>query len=148
MLVYKKIDDHEVVSYLDSNYVGCLNDKNSTLGSIFILASGAISWKSVKQTLTKSSTMQAKFVTCYKVGTHVMWLISFISMLKVVNSISRPLKVYYDDYAAMMFSKNNKISSGFKHIEIKYVVARDMVKNGDILVEHLNTEVMIANPLS
>ena len=34
-----------------------------------MMAGGAISWKSVKQTLRASSTMKAKFVACYGVVT-------------------------------------------------------------------------------
>ncbi|KAL5566878.1 hypothetical protein UlMin_030042 [Ulmus minor] len=38
----------------------CVDDKKSTTSYIFIMARGAISWKSAKQTLTASSTMELK----------------------------------------------------------------------------------------
>ncbi|RVW79277.1 Retrovirus-related Pol polyprotein from transposon TNT 1-94 [Vitis vinifera] len=48
----------EIVGYSDSDFVGCLNSRRSTLGYIFMLVGGAVSWKSVKQTLITCSTME------------------------------------------------------------------------------------------
>ena len=39
-----------------------------------MMAEGAILWKSVKQTLTTSSTMQAEYVACYEAIFHAIWL--------------------------------------------------------------------------
>ncbi|RVX13624.1 Retrovirus-related Pol polyprotein from transposon TNT 1-94 [Vitis vinifera] len=44
----------------------CIDDKKSTTGHIFMMAEGTVSWKSVKQTLTASSTMEAEYVACYE----------------------------------------------------------------------------------
>ena len=64
MLVYRKMENLEVLGYTDSDFAGCSNDLKSTSGYIFMMAGGVISWKSVKQTLRASSTMQAEFVAC------------------------------------------------------------------------------------
>ena len=53
---------------------------------------GAVSWKSIKQTLTPSSTTEVEYVACYESTCHAIWLRNFISVLEVVQSISRPLK--------------------------------------------------------
>jgi hypothetical protein len=64
MLTYRKLDYLQIVGYSDSNYAG--DDRKFTLGYVFTLAGGAISWKSSKQTVTTSSTMYDEFVTCYE----------------------------------------------------------------------------------
>ena len=148
MLTYRRVDRLEVIRYSDSDYAGSPDDKKSTSGYVFMLGGGAISWKSVKQTLVASSTMQAKFVACYGAATQAIWLRNFISGLKVIDSISRPIKIFCDNRAAVFFSKNNKTSSGSKHIDIKYLSVRDMVRKGDIIIEHINTEAMIVDPLT
>ena len=48
MLTYKRSEQLEVVGYSDSDYGGCLDSLKSTLGFVFMLANGAISWKSEK----------------------------------------------------------------------------------------------------
>ena len=70
MLTYRRSTHLEIVGYSDSNFAGCLDNRRSTSGYIFMLAGGAISWKSVKQTLIVSSTMEAKFIACYEGSNH------------------------------------------------------------------------------
>ncbi|KAL4310044.1 hypothetical protein GQ457_01G035740 [Hibiscus cannabinus] len=70
MLTYKRSDHLEVVGYSDSDFVGCVDSRKSTSGYIFMFASGAISWRSVKQTLTATSTMEAEFVSCFEATSH------------------------------------------------------------------------------
>ena len=92
--------------------------------------------------------MQAEFTACYGGASQAMWLKNFIYGLLIIDSISRPIKIYCDNSASIFFTKNNKSSSGSKHIEIKYLLVRDMVKKCDIIVEHINTQVMVADPLT
>ena len=148
MLVYRKLENLEVLGYTDSDFARCSNDLKSTSGYIFMMARGAISWKSVKQTLHASFTMQVEFVACYGAATQAIWLKNFISVLLVVDSISRPIKIFYDNSVVVFFSKNNKSSKGSKYIKLKYLTVRDLVKNEDIMVEHIDTTNMLADPLT
>ena len=72
MLTYKRSDQLEVTGYSDSDFAGCLNDRKSTSGFIFMMVGGAVSWKSVKQTLTTTSTMEAEYVACYEATCQAM----------------------------------------------------------------------------
>ena len=80
-------------------------------GYIFKLADGVVSWRNVKQTLTATSTMEAKFVSYFEASSHGVWLKSFISGFRIVNSISRPLKLYCDKLVAVFMVKNSKSES-------------------------------------
>ncbi|RVW81995.1 Retrovirus-related Pol polyprotein from transposon TNT 1-94 [Vitis vinifera] len=70
MLTYHRSSHLEIVGYSDSDFAGCLDSRRSTSGYIFMLAGGAVSWKSVKQTLIASSTMEAEFIACYEASNH------------------------------------------------------------------------------
>ncbi|KAL6340850.1 hypothetical protein AAG906_031960 [Vitis piasezkii] len=70
ILTYRISNHLEIVGYSDSNFAGCLDNRRSTSGYIFMLAGGAVSWKSVKQTFIASSTMKAKFIACYETSNH------------------------------------------------------------------------------
>ena len=48
MLTYRRSDHLEVIGYSDSDYAGCVDTRKSTCGYLYLLAGGAISWKSVK----------------------------------------------------------------------------------------------------
>ncbi|XP_050888799.1 secreted RxLR effector protein 161-like [Lathyrus oleraceus] len=104
MLTYKKFGQLQVIGYSDSDFAGCPDDRKSTFGLIFMMVGGAISWKSVKQTLTATSTMEAEYVACYEATCQAMWLKNLISRFKVVESISRPLVIYCDNFATVHLS--------------------------------------------
>ena len=120
MLLYKEVDDLQVISYADADLAGCTDDRKSATGFIFTLADGAISWKSSKQSLVASSTMEAEIVAYYETGAHAKWLRNFISGLKIVKSICRPLKLFSDNSSVVSFAKSTKNTGGAKHIELKY----------------------------
>ena len=72
-----------------------------------MLAGGAISWRSAKETLVTTFTMEAEFVSSFEAISHGVWLKCFISGLRIVDSISKPLRLYCDNSAAILMSKNN-----------------------------------------
>ena len=63
MLTYKRTYDLEVVGYSDSNHAGYLNSRRSTSSYIFMLAGGAISWRSATD-FGCTSTMEAESISC------------------------------------------------------------------------------------
>uniref|UniRef100_A0A2N9I1B8 Retrovirus-related Pol polyprotein from transposon TNT 1-94 n=1 Tax=Fagus sylvatica TaxID=28930 RepID=A0A2N9I1B8_FAGSY len=148
MLMYRRTDNLEVIGYSDSDFAGCIDSRKSTSGYIFMMASGAVSWRSAKQTLIATSTMEAEFVSCFEATSHGVWLKSFISGLRIMDSISRPLKIYCDNSAAVFMAKNNKSGSRSKHIDIKYLAIRERIKEKKVVIEHVSTELMIADPLT
>ncbi|KAK6119368.1 hypothetical protein DH2020_046888 [Rehmannia glutinosa] len=82
-------------------------------------------WKSgVKQTLTATSTMEAEFVSYFEATSHGVWLKNFISGFRIIDSISKPLKLYSDNLDVVFMAKNNR--------------------NG----KHISTELMIVDPLT
>ena len=148
MLMYRRINSLEVIGYSNLDFAGCVDSRKSTSGYIFKLADGAVSWRSVKQTLSTTSTMKAEFVSCFEASSLGVWLKSFISKLRIVDSISRPLKLYCDNPVAVFMAKNNKSGSRSKHIDIKYLAIRERVKEEKVVIEHISTESMIADPLT
>jgi hypothetical protein len=147
-LTFKHTDRLEVFGYTDSDFAGCVDSRTSTSGYIFLLAGGAISWKSSKQTIVATSTMEAEFVACYEATTQALWLRNFIGGLKIVDSIARPIKIFCDNSAAVFFFKNNKSGSRSKHIDIEYLSVRDNIKRHEVFIEHISTKSMVANPMT
>ncbi|XP_060965193.1 secreted RxLR effector protein 161-like [Cannabis sativa] len=66
MLTYWRADTLDIVRFSDADHARCVDDKRSTSGYIYMMVGGAVSWKSVKQTLTASSTMEAEYMACYE----------------------------------------------------------------------------------
>ena len=148
MLKFRRTNTLEVVDFSDSDYAGCVDDKKSTFGYIFIMAKGVVSWKRVKQTLTASSTIEAEYVACYEVICHAIWLQNFISTLGAIHSISRPLKMFCDNSTTVSFFRNIRSTSRSKHIDVKFYFAKEKVAKSLISVEQAPTTSMLADPLT
>jgi hypothetical protein len=148
MLTYKRTDNLEVIGYSDSDFAGGGDDKKSTSGYIFTLAKGAISWKSSKQSVTASSTMEAEYVACHEATLQAMWLKNFVPGLRVVDSISKPLTLYCDNQPAIRYANNNMSLKCSRHIEIKYDVVKDRIQDQTISLKYISTKLMLADPLT
>ncbi|RVW73385.1 Retrovirus-related Pol polyprotein from transposon TNT 1-94 [Vitis vinifera] len=148
MLTYRRLDQLELIGYSDSDFAGCQDSRRSTSGYIYLLAGGAISWRSAKQTLVTSSTMEAEFVACYEASNQGIWLRNFVTGLRVLDGIERPLKIFCDNKSAVLYSNNNRSSTKSKYIDIKFLVVKEKVQSGQISIEHIGTNSMIADPLT
>ena len=148
MLTYRRSDQLEIIGYSDSDYAGCQDSMKSTSGYIYLLAGGAISWRSAKQTLVTDSTMAAEFVACYEASNHGIWLRNFVTGLRILEGIERPLKLYCDNKSAVLYSNNNRSSIRSKHIAIKFLVVKERIQDGQISIKHIGTNSMIADPLT
>ncbi|KAL2237853.1 UNVERIFIED_CONTAM: Retrovirus-related Pol polyprotein from transposon TNT 1-94 [Sesamum indicum] len=148
MLMYKRSYYLEVIGYLDSDYTGCIDTRKSKSGYVFLLAEGVVLWKSGKQSVIATSTMEAEFVACFEATVHGLWLRNFISRLGIVNSIAKPLRIYCDNFAAVFFSKNDKYSKSAKHMELKYLLVKEEVQKHRVSIEHINMDLIVADPLT
>ena len=66
ILMYRQMDNLDVVGYSDIDFGNYVDSRNSASGCIFIMATLAISWSSVKQTLIATSTIEAKFILFFE----------------------------------------------------------------------------------
>lgn len=48
MLMFRRADELVVVVYSDTDFAGCIDSRKSTSRYIFMLASGVMSWRSIK----------------------------------------------------------------------------------------------------
>ena len=71
--------------------------------------------------------MEAEFASCFEATSQGAWLKSFITGLRVMDSISRPLRIFCDN-SSVFLAKNNKSGSRSKNIDIKYLAIREHVK--------------------
>ena len=87
-------------------------------------------------------------MACFEATVHGLWLQNFISGLGIVDSVSKPLRIYFHNSAAVFFSKNDKYSKGAKHMKLKYLTVKEDVQKQRVSIEHLSTQLMVADPLT
>ena len=88
--------------------------------------------------------MEVEFAACFEATIHGLWLQNFISGLGIVDFVSKPLRIY----CVMFFSKNDKYSKGMKHMDLKYLTVKEDVQKQRVSIEHISTQLMVADPLT
>ena len=53
--------------------------------------------------------MEVKFISYFEASSQGLWLKNFIAGIQIVDSISKPIKVYYDNSAAVFLAKMTKV---------------------------------------
>ena len=148
MLTYRRTSNLQVVGYSDSDYAGCKDTRKSIFGYLFLLADGAISWKSGKKSVIATSTMEAEFIACFEAIVQSLWLRNFINGLSIIGTIAKQMRIYCDNAAAVFFSKNDRYTKGAKHMDLKYLSIKEEVQNQRVQIVHIGTHDMIADPLT
>ena len=126
MLVYRA-DCLVLLRYTDSDFQSNKDSKKSISGYVFILGSGAISWRSIKQSYIDDSTMEAEYVVASEAAKEPVWLRNFLLDLGGVPSMQLLITLYCDNSGAAANSKEPRTHKKGKHIEHKYHLIRDIV---------------------
>jgi hypothetical protein len=70
-----------------------------------------------------------------------------VPSLRVVDIIEWPLKIYYSIEPSVVYAHNNNKTKTVKHINIKFYVVKEKIKDHTISLEHISTKKIIADPL-
>ena len=69
--------DHSIVGYVNSDYVGDLDNRRFTTGYVFTLAGGPICWRSVL------STIEAEYMALAEAANEALWIRGIVEELSV-----------------------------------------------------------------
>ena len=72
----------------------------------------------------------------------------FISDLGVIPSASGTMKIFYDNTGAIVLAKESIFHKRTKHIKRCFNSIRDQVKEGDIEICKIHTDLNVADPLT
>ena len=147
MLVYHS-EDLIPIGYTNSNFQSDLNFRKSTLGCMFTLGGGAISWRSAKQSCIADSTMKVEYATACEVVKEAVWLKKFLFDLGVMRMEQVPITLFCNNSGAVAQSKDPRNHKKGKHIERKYHIIRDIVARGDVVVTNIDSVNNLADPFT
>ena len=78
----------------------------------------------------------------------VVWLKRFLQRLGITAYSEEVVTLYSDSTTAPTYAKDPKYHGKSMHIEIKYHFIRDMVARGEVVMKHISTRSMVADPLT
>ena len=136
-LKYTQVDDFRLIGYSDSELDGDKETGVSTSRYAMSLGSGAISWRSRKQSVPVDSTTKAEYVATAEATKEIVWLKKILEYLQVKQVHSTPLMI--DNTFAINLAKNPTFHDRTKHVNIKYDLIRHHVEAKIIHLRHCST---------
>lgn len=62
MLTYKRSNHFKVIEYSNLDHASCVHTRKSIFGYLLMMAREALSWKSAKQSIIATCTIEVEFV--------------------------------------------------------------------------------------
>jgi hypothetical protein len=134
-----------LVAHIDASFATHA-DGTSRTGVVLVMANvGIAGWSGKQKLVTKSST-EAEIVGLSDGLTHVLWAREFLTSQG--HDVS-PVLTYQDNEGVLSLMKTGRANKHrTKHLNVRYFFAKDRVEKGEIILEHLPTEHMIADLLT
>ena len=136
VLYYKKTEKINLKAYIDTNWGGNIDDRETISGGALFLGKRLVTWTSKKQNCTSQSTAEAEYVATTTNCTNIVWIKHLLKGMK--EEISEPMILYCDNTSAINISKNPVMHTKTKHITIKYNYVRKLVEDRQVNMEYIN----------
>ena len=137
-----------LVAYADSAYANSVRNR-STTGFVFMINGSPVCWNSRKQTVTAQSSTEAEYMAVSEAAKQAVWIRHFLySIGKEVVYKMAPTTIYEDNQGAIKLADNPVNHPKTKHIAVRYHAIREHIANGEIRLEYLSTDRMVADGLT
>lgn len=120
-LYYTKSADRKLVGYCNVGYKSDIATAKSQTRYVFLRHGAAISWKSVKQTITATSSNDAEIIALHEASRECIWLRSIGKFIQTTCGFS------YDDSPTILHEDN---SACIAQMQVGFIKG-DMTKNID-----------------
>eukprot|EP00253_Pinus_taeda_P008164 PITA_08164 len=142
-ILYNVSKHSDLVGYTDSDCAGSIDDRKSTSSYVFHMGSGAISWASKKQSIVALSTAEAEYVAATATACQAVWMRRMLRSLG--QEQAKATVIFCDNSSAIALSRNSVFHKRTKHIDTRFHYIRELVNNGEIVLEHCRTQEQVAD---
>ena len=135
----------QVIAYIDASY-GVHADGKSHSGLVITLGRGPVICRSAKQKIVTKSSTESELVAVSDEINMAVWVRDFL--IHQGREIG-PVILYQDNMSTIALIQNGASTSHrTKHIKIRYFFVHERIMSGEIIVEHMPTERMLADVLT
>ena len=142
---YHPDGNNHIIAFADASYANDNDTRRSTSGWAAFLNGAAVAWGSKRQATVATSSAEAEYIALATASMEVMHLRSLLGEI----DFPQPTTTIYEDNAACTFMARNPVTkSTARHIDIKLHFIRERIASGEINVQYLPTNVMVADALT
>lgn len=130
-ITYGNTSKFEVLGYSDSDWAGCSESRKSTEGYVFLIAGGAVSWRSKRQTVVATSSCEAEYIASTSAAKEALWMKQLISDL-IGHDKTGPIPIHVENNGSIYTANNSGISQRNKQKNVKYHFIRECISSGKV----------------
>ncbi|KAG7543548.1 Ribonuclease H-like superfamily [Arabidopsis thaliana x Arabidopsis arenosa] len=142
-LFYTNHNKDGLVGFADAGYLSDPHTAKSQTGYVFTHGGTAISWRSMKQTITTTSSNHAELLAIHEASRECVWLQSMTQHIRSdcgIDENKEPTVLYEDNAACIAQLKEGYIKGDrTKHILPKFFSTLDWQKDGTISVQQVRS---------
>ena len=127
----------------DADFASCRDTRQSTYGNVIAYAGSPISWISKRIRTVVTSTCAAEYIAASNTTLQIQWLRQLASEL--LSPLNTPTLLEIDNEAAKCIANTTAPTKRSKHIDIRYHLIRNKVREGAIRLKHVSTTYMTAD---
>ena len=135
-LNFTKNSNFRVEGFCDADYASDLDRRRSVTGYVFQVGGNTISWRSGLQHIVALSTTESEYMALTEAVKEAIWLKGFCGDLGYQQE---NVKVFCDSQSAIHLAKNGGFHERTKHIDTRLHFIRDVIAQGDVVVEKIHT---------
>ena len=126
-----------IEAFSDADWNTLSSDSLSTNSYIFTLGSGAICWKSKKQTIIANSTMEAELIALALANEEANWLRDLLYEISLWEKLIQPILIHCDSIATIGRVKRCYYNNKSRPIRRKYSTVRSYLSTSIIIVDYI-----------
>ena len=142
-LIFERCGAITLKAYSDANFAPTEDARRSTSGYVVFLNDTPIAWKAKLQATIALSTCEAELMALTEAAKEVIFLQQLI--FELVEKDVRPTKIMVDNQSTIKMCENPSQHQRTKHIDVKYLYVRELIQEGKITLEYVDTNANVAD---
>jgi hypothetical protein len=134
---------YEMVGFVDASHATCLKTRRSVTGMVFMLAGGAVYYKSKLQPTVSTSSTECELIAAVQAAKVAKYLRSILAELG--HPQSDPTILYEDNEAAIHVANDVRPTPRTRHVDIGWFAIQEWVQHGDIVLKYINTKINVSD---
>jgi hypothetical protein len=123
--------DERITAFCDADWAADGSDRRSVSGYVIFIGSTPVIWRARKQSCMSASTQEAEYVSLSDCSKEVVGLLNLLGEAKLqVDGDIKPITIHCDNTAAIGLAEASTCSSRSKHIETRFHIVRDYIRQG------------------
>ena len=134
--------------YNDANWISNSDEIKSTSSYVFTLKGSVVAWKSSKQTLIATYTMESKLIALESPGKEAEWLRNFLSGIHLGMQPTPSVSMHCDCQAAISIAKNKAFYEKSRHIRLRHEIVKQLLIDESISIDYVKSKVNLVDYLT